>query len=259
MKEVIQYYDNYDENSRLIKDDFHQVEFLTTTYILNKFIAQKSKVIDVGAGTGRYAFHLSSKEHYVTALDIVPKHVELMKEKSKKNAIKLDISLGNALDLSQFNDSMFDVVLCMGPIYHLKCMNERKKALKECIRILKPDGIIAVAYINRYASHLIEIVRDNKSLDLNFLDKIIKDGIQDEVKTEPFYFSCPKEIEKLMKDLKIKKKTNVGTDGIIYLLKRRNNSLTKSEFNYLVDYHLKTCENEFLLGYSLHGLYIGQK
>jgi ubiquinone/menaquinone biosynthesis C-methylase UbiE len=259
MNKVKQFYQSYDEDSRLVKDDYHRVEFITTLYFLDDYIKPESKIIDVGAGTGRYAFYFAHNRCVVTALDIVPKYVALMKEKAKLQSLDVDILKGDARDLSQFKDGEFDAVLCMGPLYHLKTQKGREKALTECLRILRPGGIIAAAYVNRYASHLIEILKDNKPFDTKFLNKIIIKGVQAGDKSDSFYFSYPAEIEELLADLGVNKEKNIGTDGVTYLLGRRNNKLSETEFNYWLDYHLKTCENKTVLGYSLHGLYIGRK
>jgi ubiquinone/menaquinone biosynthesis C-methylase UbiE len=260
MNKVQQFYQTYDEDLRLVKDDFHHVEFITTLHYLNEYIRPGSKIIDVGAGTGRYAFYFAEKHCCVTALDITPKNVSLMKEKTKRQSLNADIFQGDAQNLSRFDDAQFDTVLCMGPLYHLKTENGRKKALSECLRILKPGGIIAVAYLNRHASHLIEILRGARPLDSKFLDKIISKGIQASDKTDSFYFSSPAEIEQMMADSSVSKERNIGTDGVTYLLMGKGaNKLDETGFNYWLDYHLKTCEKESLLGYSLHGLYIGRK
>jgi ubiquinone/menaquinone biosynthesis C-methylase UbiE len=259
MKKVLQFYQSYDEDSRLVKDDYHRIEFITTLYFLDDYLKPGLKIIDVGAGTGRYAFYLAQQNCAVTALDIVPKHVALMQEQAKKQSLNLDIFQGDARDLSQFADVQFDMVLCMGPVYHLKTAAGRRKALNESIRILKPGGIIAAAYVNRYAAHLLEILDNDKPLDTIFLDKIVRKGLKPGDKSDSFYFSYPAEIEQMMSGFGVIKEKNVGTDGMTYLLGKRNKKLNEAEFNYWLDYHLQTCENETLLGYSLHGLYLGKK
>jgi ubiquinone/menaquinone biosynthesis C-methylase UbiE len=259
MNKVQQLYKKYDENARLVKDDYHRVEFITTLYFLDDYLRPGLKVIDVGAGTGRYAFYMAKHNCRVTALDIISKHVVFMKEKARRQSMDLDIAQGDARDLARFNDAEFDMVLCMGPLYHLKTKTGRSKALSECLRILKPGGVIAAAYVNRYASHLMKILEDEKPLDSEFLIKIINRGLKAGDKTDSFYFSFPAEMEQMMTEAGVSKEKNVGTDGVTYLLGTRPKKLNKSEFNYWLEYHLATCENEFLLGYSLHGLYIGRK
>jgi len=41
---------------------------------------------------------------------------------------------------------VFDVVLCMGAFYHIG-NEERKIAMIECLRVLKPKGLLVISYI----------------------------------------------------------------------------------------------------------------
>ena len=121
--------------------------------MLDEKIKKDARILEVGAGTGRYSFYYLNKGHIITALDIVQKNVEVMREKSKTIGSKnMEVKLGDARDLSQFDSNTFDVVLCLGPIYHLSKRQDRIKCIGECIRVLKPEGILAIAYINRYAN-----------------------------------------------------------------------------------------------------------
>lgn len=85
MQSIVEYYENYDEEARLIKDNAHKIEFITTMHFLDKFVKPSSRILEVGAGTGRYSFSLAEKGHSVTALDITPKHIEIMKEKARNS------------------------------------------------------------------------------------------------------------------------------------------------------------------------------
>ena len=46
-------------------------------------------------------------------------------------------------------DASMDVVLLLGPLYHLRDLGERQKVVKEAWYVLKPGGIVATAGINR--------------------------------------------------------------------------------------------------------------
>ena len=100
---IIEYYENYDEKGRLQRDNSHRIEYLTTIYYFNKLFNQDSEILDVCAGTGVYSFYLAEKGHHVTACDLVPHNVDLIKE--NENAGRLDnIQICNAMDLSSFKD-----------------------------------------------------------------------------------------------------------------------------------------------------------
>ena len=74
-REIISYYESYDEGSRLERDNFHRIEFLTTMRYLEKTIPAHSSILDACAGAGAYSFALAQLGHSVTACDLVPKHI----------------------------------------------------------------------------------------------------------------------------------------------------------------------------------------
>lgn len=149
-RSIIYYYWDYDEDSRLIKDNAHRVEYETTIYYLDKYIDGNSKLLDISAGTGRYSLYYAMKGISVFALDIVDKHVKAIRDKLiNLRDIKMSVDQGNALHLSRFQDGEFNSVLCMGPLYHLSDRNQQTGCLSECKRVLGTEGILAVAYINK--------------------------------------------------------------------------------------------------------------
>lgn len=93
-----------------------------------KEIKQQDKIIEVGAGTGVYSFYYANKGNEVVATDITPKYVEIIKQKLSKfnNSIKLQAQVANAIDLTQYDSESFNVVLCLGPMYHLVNEKDRK-------------------------------------------------------------------------------------------------------------------------------------
>ena len=256
---IKQYYEGYDEDRRLIKDNSHSIEFITTAKYLDKYVSQSDKVIEVGAGTGRYSFYFAENGCEVTALELSEKHVDIMKNRLKNKELNMKIHQGNALDLSKFEESTYDVVLCLGPIYHLSKEEDRTKCINEALRILKPGGYIAVAYISKFA-HFADMIKRNKD-DINDigLQSIIETGIDSNDPDACFYFSTYDDIEKLMYNNKTEKTIHISTDGIADMLRGSINDFTDKEFELWMKYHLDTCENPNLIGYSKHCLYIGRK
>ena len=140
------YYSGHEENERLVKDKAHKVEFLTTIRYIDKYIKQGDKILEVGAGTGRYSLHYASKGYEVEAVELIKSNIEEFK-KHIDNNMKIKIHEGNALDLSMYKDNSFDITLLLGPIYHLFNIEDKKKAIEEAIRVTKPHGKIFIAYI----------------------------------------------------------------------------------------------------------------
>lgn len=85
------YYNDYDEDNRLIKDNSHSIEFITTTKYLDKYISKGDKVLEVGAGTGRYSFYFAENGCDVTALELSEKHIDIMKNKLTNTSLKANL------------------------------------------------------------------------------------------------------------------------------------------------------------------------
>jgi len=252
------YYTLYDEDVRLEKDNAHKTEFITTTYFLDKLIKENSKILDAGAATGRYSFYYAEIGNTVTAIDLCPSNIDVLKWTLCNSKHNLTYSLGDGRDLSAYESSSFSTVLCMGPIYHLSNIKEKEKCISECLRVLEPGGILAIAYINKLAVCASKI-KINKQVIYENLDNIIKTGIEFGDERDIFYYTSPGEIETLMNGFSAHKIENIGTDGISYLIPDVLNNLNAEEYNLWLKHHLKTCREESILGYSLHGLYIFRK
>jgi len=138
-QKVKNYYENYDEEGRLLRDNAHMTEYLTTVHYFDRLFTPGSRILDACAGAGRYSFYLADKGHIVTACDLVEHNVDIIN--ANPSADKLaDARVCNVLDLSGFEADGFDAVLCMGALYHLWDDAERIKAVSECIRVCKPGG-----------------------------------------------------------------------------------------------------------------------
>ena len=264
MDNIISYYNRYTEEDRLTQRNTNILEFETTKYLLKDYIKENSTILETGAGTGIYSFYFSGLGHEVLATDLVPRHVELMKDKALKDNVKnLTVDLLDATDLSLLPDDSFDTVLCLGPMYHLTREQDQKRCIEEGLRVLKKDGILAVAYINKHYILSSLLLKENRFLNKKFIDKILLEG---QLKEEDGYnfwtdscFYTPCEIEELMSNFNIEKLENAATDGLGRLLPEKVNSLSLEEFSIFLDYHLKTCREKSLVGYSNHALFIGRK
>ena len=252
MDTIINYYEQQDEDSRLEEDRAHYLEYLTTIKYLDKICPKHARILDACAGTGAYCFYLAEKGHTVTAGDIAPSNMKIIDEKQKRNPILHNTYIGNILKMSQFEDESFDIVMCLGAFYHLHNEIEREKSVLECKRVVKKGGLIVIAYLNRFASFI-----NNFSNQSDSIHEIMNQFYTGNKSV--FYRSTPTEIEKLMSKCQISKKYNIATDGVAFMYSKQLQSISEVEFNEYLNYHYDTCENENILGYSLHGLFIGEK
>ena len=71
-KEMItEFYDRSDENGRLEKSRHGQLEYVITMAYIHRFLNPGARVLEVGAGTGRYSIALAKEGFDVTAVEFV--------------------------------------------------------------------------------------------------------------------------------------------------------------------------------------------
>lgn len=149
------YYDKGNEASRLNKGA-GRLELERTKELVERFIEGSGlDVLDVGGGPGAYASWLSDVGHRVHLIDPIPLHVE------EATAAGLSAEAGDARSLKRGDESA-DVVLLLGPLYHLPAQTDREAAVGEAIRVLRPGGLLFAAGISRHAALLDLLVNWNK-------------------------------------------------------------------------------------------------
>jgi len=116
---VVESYENYREEDRLSTNNARKIEFLTTIKVLDNLITGRKNILDCAAGTGIYSFYFAEKGHTVTATDITPRHIEVIRNILKNKPYKMETAILDATDMSIFENECFDVVLNMGPFYHI--------------------------------------------------------------------------------------------------------------------------------------------
>ena len=138
---LIDLYRNYDEDSRLAQQH-GAVEFLTAMRYIRKYLKPGGRVLEIGAGTGRYSHTLARQGYAVDAVELIGHNIEVFRRNTLPDE-NISIIQGNALDLSAFPDHPYDVTLLLGPLYHLYTKEDKRQA----IRVTKQGGIIFAAYV----------------------------------------------------------------------------------------------------------------
>lgn len=98
LKALTEYYSGYDEDSRL-RSKHGMVEFLTTLRYIEKYLRPGMRILEVGAGTGRYSHALAQKGYDVDAVELVQHNIDVFREKTQPGET-VTIRQGNAKDLS---------------------------------------------------------------------------------------------------------------------------------------------------------------
>ena len=143
------YAHDYDEDVRLTRSPHGRLEFARTVELLGRVLpAPPARVLDVGGGTGIHARWLVDAGYDVTLVDLMPEHVS---QAARIDGVEAVVGDARALDAG---DDAFDVVLLLGPLYHLTDASDRLSALREAVRVARAGAVVAAAAIGRYAGLL---------------------------------------------------------------------------------------------------------
>ena len=167
--EILSFYRQTQESKRLTNDVRGQIEFARTQEIITRYLPESPAVVlDIGGGSGPYACWLAKAGYEVHLVDPVDLHIEQAKDASNQQPEHpiASISLGDARAL-RFSSRSADVILLLGPLYHLVDKNERLLALSEASRVLRNGGVIVAAGISRFASLLDFLFKDRLSISVS--------------------------------------------------------------------------------------------
>ena len=245
------------EDTRLTRSRHGQLEYLTTMHYIHKLVPSGSRVLEVGAGTGRYSIALAKEGYDVTAVELVESNLEIMR-RSAAGLGNIVCRQGDAEDLGSFGDNSFDAVLLLGPMYHLFDRDEQTRALDEAIRVTRPGGVLMAAFLSVWQLMANNYLSGNfrAGLEENFDSELHVRHFKEQLFTG---FDIV-EFEELFSAKPVEKLALVGTDGELELVEDSVGfSLSDEDFELFAQYHLRTCETRELLGANSHLLYICRK
>ncbi len=260
---VVENYENYREEDRLSTNNARKIEFITTSRILDEIIADSRKILDCAAGTGIYAFYLAEQRHDVTATDITPRHVEIMDKIIAEKGYNVKTAVLDACDMSIYEDESFDIVLNMGPFYHLIDEDKRAKCLSESLRVLKKGGLLVTAYIPRYYIFQFIAMQDDYFLDADLAKQLISTGVLRHDDEKCFwtdtYYSSAEEMEHLYRENDLTVIDHFAQDGLTPQFREKVDNWSEEKFRIWCDYHYSVCREKSTLGASNHVVIVGVK
>lgn len=276
MTKLEEYYNKFNEEKRL-NSRHGQVEFRTSMKYIHEAVESVKKamtetcgncsdkttgisnsdikILDIGAGTGRYSVALADEGFDVTAVELVKYNLGILKQKNSS----VKAMQGNALNLKKLADNTFDVTLLFGPMYHLFGFEDKQKALLEAKRVTKPGGIILVAYcMNEYSvityafkeRHALECMEQGRFSD-TFQTLSMPEHLYDYMRIE--------NIDALNTATDLTRIKIISPDGAANYIRPFLNQLSDEEFELFIQYHMSTCERMDLIGAGAHTLDILQK
>lgn len=257
---IEQYYTEFRNEELRFVSNSGKVEYLTTLKYIEKYLKSGAKILEVGAGTGQYSLYLSRRGFDVTAIELVEKNIERFKSKLMPND-QIQIIKENALDLSQFEKDSFDIILILGPMYHLFTQADMLRALTEAKRILNPQGVMMVDYIMNEPT-IVQWGLPNQAKNLKSvktMEMLTEDFHCLSQEKDIFQMVRIKEIDELNRLAQLEREKIIATDLFTHYLDSTIDAYDEETFQLYLDYHFSVCEREELIGVSNHVLDIINK
>ena len=267
--EIIAHYSRIAREDSRFRSVRGQLEYERSKELIRRFLPRRRSVIyDVGGGPGSYSFWLAQRGHEVHLVDPVPLHIRQAKQAAVRDprAAPVEIVLGDARALA-FGSSSADVVLLMGPLYHLPRSPDRRSALAEAYRVLKPGGVLVGVGVARFTS-MIDGSWEGYLSDPEFVRIVRRDlrtGHHRNPKNVPAYwttafFGHPDDLSREVRAAGFRLKGTFAVEGFVWWVPRLAQKWKDAAYrNRLLEF-LRTTEQEpTLMGLGPHIMSVGVK
>ena len=247
LSNIEKHYNKHPEDLRLQRRH-GIVEFETTMHHLRRHLPPGSFLLDIGAGTGRYASALMGEGFRVKAVELVRRNIEVF----LKREPTADVVQGDARDMPFLPSAMADATLLLGPLYHLIGDEEKLRALNEARRVTKPGGLIFVAYLMNEYSILSYCFDEERIGDLMAKGFVDKDFHVRTPEGELYDYVRLEDINRLNGKAGLERVTIFSPDGASDYMRTRLNRMSEETFALFVAYQKHISERPDLIGAGSH-------
>lgn len=258
-------YYNSDPEREHFRLERHQLEHDLTWRYLDQYLPAHGSILEVGAATGRYTLELAKRGYQVTAVDMSALLLEEGRKRIAANGLESQVQfvIADARHLGEVIMQSFDVVLLMGPLYHLIAEADRKQALKEAFDRLREGGILFSSSISRFGvmGDLIRNLPDWIEDETGVRSLLERGHRPDEYPRGGFrgYFARVAEIAPLHEAIGFETLTVAGVEPAISADDESYNRLEGTPRQRWLDLFYEISTEETIIGASRHLLYIGRK
>lgn len=267
MNKIEEHYNKFNEDKRLLSRH-GQVEYIITLKYIHKMLEDiktnnsdlvldnsKVRILDIGAGTGAYSVPLAKEGYDVSAIELVKHNLARMKQKCEL----IHAKQGNALNLSKYESDSFDLVLLFGPMYHLFTEDEKCQALSEAKRVMKPNGVLMVAYLMNDYGVVMYALQEGHLLEC-FNGYRLDEKFHCHSKEEDLYeFVTLEDIDRLNSKCDLHRINIISPDGPTNYVRPVLKNMTEEEFAIYLKYVEAIAERKDLIGAAAHTVDILKK
>ena len=153
---VERFFDAYGQREwdRLVQNPNHEVSLYIHNHYLEKYIRRGQRVLEIGAGAGRFTQFLAGLGAQILVADISPGQLALNQRHAEQDGFSPSVEAWvqmDICDLTQFREGDFDCVVAYGgPFSYV--LDRRDRALRECMRVLKASGVLLLSVISLWGS-----------------------------------------------------------------------------------------------------------
>ena len=271
-EQILDFYNDGAEIGRLERG-IGKIEYQRTKDILERYLSTEKQVIyDIGGGIGVYSRWLAQLGHEVHMFELAPNAVDYAIGLNKNNSSPIyNIEVADARSINRPDESA-DIVLIMGPLYHLPEKEDRLKALREASRVLKNNGLLIVSAISRFSSTLWGLSVFGLYNDLlsekdfsNMIEEELSSG--QHIRPEKYktfiaraFFHTPNELKEEIEETGLHFEKNIAVEGPVWMVPTFDEKWEQEESKIEL---LKICqlveEQESLMGISPHFLAVCRK
>ena len=246
---LVTYYNKFNEDKRL-NSRHGIVEFTTSIKYIEKYLKKLNnpKILDIGAGTGKYSLYLYDKGYDIEAVELVKHNLKVIEKKNKN----IKTYLLNATDLKKINDNTYDFIILFGPLYHLISKEEKISALNEAKRVLKKNGIIMIQYCMKDYAIIKHGFIENSLLDELNNNRITSDFLMTPKEDDLYSYVTLEEINELNNICSLERIEIFSPEGPSDYIRNYINKMDDEVFSKYLDYIYSISKRSDLLGASSH-------
>jgi ubiquinone/menaquinone biosynthesis C-methylase UbiE len=192
---VAAFYDEYGEQEWTRFDDGRtprpslEVHFAQ----LRRFVSSGDRVLEIGAGPGRFTIELARIGADITVADLSPGQLELNRQRIAAEGLAdrvVESVVADVVDLGRWSNDTFDATVCFGgPLSYI--LDGAERAVAELVRVTKPGGHVLVSVMSLVGAvtHFLPILLDLVRRDgAPKSDEIVRTGL---LSDEPDYGHLP--------------------------------------------------------------------
>ena len=224
------------------------VEFEVTMHHLHRFLKPGMRLLDIGAGTGRYTSALMAEGYEVKAVELVRRNIDVF----LKREPTADVVQGDARSMAFLPTASADITLLLGPLYHLIDDDEKVKALVEARRVTKPGGLIFVAYLMNEYSILSYCFDEDRICGLMERGVVDNDFHIQAQSDELYDYVRLTDIDRLNHEAGLQRVCIFSPDGPADYMRTRLNQMSDASFARFIDFQKHVSERPDLLGAGSH-------